>query len=236
MSVFHFKHFQIQQAASAMKVGTDAFVLGALLSNSGAKDVLDVGSGTGVLSLMFAQMHPHSRILAVEIDPAAAEECAENCANSPWYNRLECTTANFLEWEIPRKFDLIISNPPYFQTSHGNRDDRKRLARHVTEMSPKVFFKRSSEALQEQGTIALILPACDEQVWKEAARVCGLFCVKQVRVFGKRTGEVKRFVLWFSKQTSTLVDSELTIREVDGSYSREYIELTKEFHGVDLRS
>ncbi|OFZ56573.1 MAG: hypothetical protein A3D92_14685 [Bacteroidetes bacterium RIFCSPHIGHO2_02_FULL_44_7] len=236
MSVFHFKHFQIQQATSAMKVGTDALVLGALLSEPNAEEVLDVGSGTGVLSLMFAQRHPLSRILALELDPAAARECALNCRNSPWSNRLACLEANFCTWGAPRKFDLIISNPPYFQTGKGNTDDRMRLARHVAELSPEVFFRCSNAVLSAQGKIALILPASDEDLWQEAARMNGFYCKKQLRVFGKREGIVKRLVLWFSRRAGDVQCEQLTIREADGCYTPEYIELTKEFHGVDLNT
>ena len=137
MSNFRFKQFEITQNDNAMKVGTDAMVLGSFVNSHGRKKGLDVGSGTGVLSLMIAQNNSDISIDAVELDALSAAEGELNFKNSPWPERLKTHHCDFLEYETEEKYDLIVSNPPYYQTTLVNNDDRKANARH--EKSARVY-------------------------------------------------------------------------------------------------
>lgn len=234
MSVFYLKYFSIRQEVSAMKVGTDAMVLGALVLTDGSKSILDVGTGTGILALICAQKNQEAQIVGLELDPFAVAESAGNFQNAPWSDRLLGVSADFLNWNPSHRFDLILSNPPYYQTSKSNADDRLKLARHVGELTPERFFDRVNALLIWEGACELIVPAQDDAIWNEAANECGFNLVRRITVFGKRGSEAKRRVLRFQRSKDELEESELTIREVDGNYTQEYIELTRDFHGVEL--
>jgi tRNA1Val (adenine37-N6)-methyltransferase len=234
MSLFRLKYFSIQQASSAMKVGTDAMVLGALLDTAHCRSILDVGSGTGILALIAAQKNPHARIVGLEVDTQAVEECTLNFQASPWSDRLECACADFLHWNPNAHFDLIVSNPPYYQTNHTNPDDRLTLARHVGELTAERFFSRVDALTTPDGVCEIIVPAPDESHWLAAAAAVAFYLVRRTVVFGKRGGEAKRVVLRFQRTKTVRVESTLTLRESDGKYTAEYVELTRELHGVPL--
>jgi tRNA1Val (adenine37-N6)-methyltransferase len=233
MSVFRFKNFSIVQEKSAMKVGTDAMVLGALLDVQNKKKCLDIGTGTGVLSLMVAQKNPAISIEAIELDVQSAEEAQDNFRNSPWSDRLRIYQEDFRFFSSDHSFDLIISNPPYFERGLLNDSKRKSNTRHEKSLPLNYLFKRAFQLLSSEGHFWLVLPYDTAEKWKKKAFDLGGYCLKEITIYGK-PNVPKRTVFCFSFQDQPLQKSSLTLRNNDHSYTDEYRTLTKYFHGVAL--
>jgi tRNA1Val (adenine37-N6)-methyltransferase len=234
MSTFHFKHFSVKQSDSAMKVGTDAMLLGALINSDDKKKGLDIGSGTGVLSLMIAQQNPHIEITAVEIDEQSAGECQYNFNQSEWADRLNVLCNDFLDLKTDDKFDLIFSNPPYYQTTNLNVDERKAQARHAQSLPVPEFLSKVKSLMTSEGSFWVIIPYEDFDYWKENANNVRLYSQSITNIIGKRDGLVKRVVVRFGEEEGIVETQTLTVREIDNSYTLEYIEYTKQFHGRPL--
>jgi tRNA1Val (adenine37-N6)-methyltransferase len=235
MSIFKFKFFDIKQSDAPMKVGTDAMVLGALVDVSNKQQGLDVGAGTGVLSLMCAQRNSQLNIDAIELDELASEECAFNFTESVFSERLTSIHLDFLKFETTKKYDLIISNPPFFQTRLENNDERKSNARHERSLPKSLFVTRVSVLLSQQGDFWIIVPYQDVEGWVEVAALNGLNLNSQTNMRGKQGGDYIRSVLRFSKIRSELVMDDFTVRCIDNDYTEEYVALTRDFHFKDLK-
>jgi len=233
MSTFHFKEFSIQQDVSAMKVGTDAMILGSLVDSNLKVNGLDIGTGTGVLSLMIAQRNKNICIHAIEIDVESAKEAELNFQNSPWSNRLRIVQADFRKFFPEIQFDLIVSNPPYFENGILNESIRKANSRHEDSLPLQELFQKVAEMLAPNGHFWLILPFETAAKWKMKATELKLFCEKEIIIFGK-PNLPKRMVLCFSKVGVECVKSSVLIRTENNEYSKEYKELTVDFHGVTL--
>ena len=236
MSVFRFKQFSILQAESAMKVGTDAMLLGATSETLNPSTILDVGTGTGVVALMLAQRNPNAVIHAVEVDPQSAEECRKNFEISPWTERLTVHMNDFLSFQSDIKFDLIVSNPPYYQTRLENQDDRKSRARHESALPVDKMMERVGALLSDGGEFRVIIPTETLGNWLENAGEAGLFCNDQIDVYGKKNATPKRCILSFRRKSELKTTQNIVIRDINGSYTDQYINLTKDFHFNDLRS
>ena len=233
MSLFHFKEFSIQQDVSAMKVGTDAMILGSLVDANLKVNGLDIGTGTGVLSLMLAQKNKNICIHAIEIDVESAKEAELNFQNSSWSNRLRIVHADFCTFFPEIQFDLIISNPPYFENGILNESIRKANSRHEDSLPLQELFQKVTEMLAPNGHFWLILPFETAAKWKMKATELKLFCEKEIIIFGKPSLP-KRMVLCFSKVGLECEKSSVLIRTENNEYSNEYKELTVDFHGVKL--
>lgn len=158
--IFHFKQFGVCHERSAMKVGTDAVLLGAWATHPAPRLILDVGCGCGVISLMLAQRYPEAEITGVEIDWETAAETTANFQGSPWACRLECVNIDFTEYEPAKRFDLIVSNPPYFDTGALNPQLKRLGARHQSSLTLTSLLSHARELLAtENSEIALILPS-----------------------------------------------------------------------------
>lgn len=229
MSLFKFKQFNIIQEKSAMKVGTDAMVFGAFLEIHNPKFALDIGTGTGVLSLMFAQNNPQSRVVALEIEEKAFEEAKVNFENSPFANQLEIISGNFLTYDFKQQFDFIFSNPPFFENALLSEDSDRNLARHSHTMEFAKFFRKISSLFTENGRCSIILPCDLNQQTNMLLKENNLFVSELITVFGKAEKAV-RHIYTFGKQEFDTKYREFTVRNFDGTYTKEYIELTKEFH------
>lgn len=234
MSSFRFKQFTVQQNRSAMKVGTDAMLLGALIDVKNVNNALEIGAGTGVISLMVAQKS-HALIEAVEIDPESAAECIDNFKSSPWSVRLKVTEVDFNEFHADNKFDLIFSNPPYYSSTLKNQDSRLANAKHIDGLTPERIMCGVSKLLKDNAVAWFILPYQDKGTWIQEGKESGLFLVKSVDIYGKAGQEIKRSVLIFTKTEKNEVDqSTLTVRAANGDYTDEYRELTFEFHANQI--
>ncbi|MBL1280955.1 MAG: methyltransferase [Fluviicola sp.] len=233
--MFHFKQFSIKQADSAMKVGTDAMILGAVIDCSNKTRCLDIGAGTGVLSLMMAQQNSDIKIDAVEIDELSAKECQDNFQNSPWFERLIVNQLDFLDYSSEKKYDLIFSNPPYYSTTNLNEDVRKAQARHVESLPVREMILKIKTLLTVDGEFWVIFPHSEKTKWFLNAESTGLRVKTAISIRGKAEKEANRVILCFNRSAIQTEEKEFVVRNVDNSYTKEYIELTNEFHSIDLR-
>ncbi len=233
MSIFRFKHFYIHQQNSALKVGTDAMLLGSICNWDSPTRLLDIGTGTGVLTLMCAQRFLFQGILGLEIDPEAANEARQNASDSPFESPIEIVQERIQDYQPEQLFDAIISNPPFFENSSKNESKQSELARHTDTLSYSDLISAISRLLSPEGKAWIILPNSAEDSIKHLTAQNRLFISRLIYLEGK-PGKHVRTIFAMSKVQSGTVLSKFTIRNEDGSYSDEYKELTKEFHDREL--
>lgn len=173
-SYFKFKRFTIEQENCAMKVGTDGCLLGGWFNCTDSKRVLDIGCGTGLISIMAAQ-RCGAHITGVEIDGTAALQARKNADNSPWGSRIEILNCDFLDYGSDRAFDTIVSNPPYFVNSMKCDSETRTLARHSDSLDCRQFFKKCAELLAKDGTVSIVIPCDIMDEWETAAMEQGLY-------------------------------------------------------------
>jgi tRNA1Val (adenine37-N6)-methyltransferase len=232
--MFQFKQFAVQQDRCAMKIGTDAVLLGAWCPiNNHPFSILDIGAGTGILSLMLAQRSNAAQIDAVEIDDEAYEQCVENFESSPWRDRLFCFHAGLDEFldEPEDEYDLIISNPPFYSENHKTDSAQRDLARFQEAMPFEDLIEAARLLLSENGIFAVIIPFKEEEKFIELCAEVELYPIKITRVKGTPTTEVKRSLLAFKRyELSVLTADELIIETARHQYTEDYIALTKDFY------
>ena len=230
MSLFRFKEFELSNERAAMKLGTDSVLLGACVDVNGVKSVLDVGTGTGVVALMIAQRTDESSrplIEAIDIDLPSVEEAKENFENSPWADRLRVFHSALQDYPL-KEYELIVSNPPYFDNSLLNPDSRKSGARHTFSLSYIDILDYARQSLSPQGRLALILPAEEEKRLIRAAVSYSLYPRSILRLRTVERKSPKRIVIEFSKIRTETMISELTMSQ-DGEYTPEYRKLVEAF-------
>lgn len=228
--IFRFKQFAVLNDRTAMKVGTDGVLLGAWCAVEGAQRVLDVGTGCGVIALMIAQRNNKAIITGIDIDQGAIEEATLNFANSPWRKRLTATLADFNTLTDKVRYDLIVSNPPYFTDSLLPSHESRTLARHTTALSYNQLIDGATRLLTDDGTLALISPTDAEDEIVEAATFASLPVRMMTRVIPVDGAAPKRTLWLLSRRDIPYCENTLTISHIDGSHTREYIELTRAFY------
>ena len=229
-STFRFKSFTIEQDKCAMKVGTDGVLLGAWAPIDQAKRILDVGTGTGLIALQLAQRNAQAGITALEIDPVAATQAAENVRNSPWADRVEIICQDYQVYNPANKFDLIVSNPPYFVDALKCPDEQRCMARHAGGLNYFTLFRKSKSLLTEEGVVSIIIPSEVEKIVRDAAWDNGLFPIRRMQVFTKSGKPCRRILLSFGFQEKGCMEECLCIETVNNEYTPEYRHLTKEFY------
>jgi len=227
MKPFKFKQFEIQQSANVFRVGTDGVLLGALADIESAENVLEVGTGTGLISLMLAQRNLNTNFLGIDINQEAVNLTKLNFQNSPFSLRLKNSYQDFKTFETDEKFDLIVSNPPYFEENPSGKDI---LARQTVELNFKQLTSRSSKLLSENGIFSIIIPFEVGTYFIETAKENQLFLNRKVNIYGIENSKIKRLVLEFSQSEKALEESDFVIEKSPRKYSDQYLELTKEFH------
>ena len=235
---FTFKQFQVNQDRCAMKIGTDGVLLGAwtpLINNP--FNVLDIGAGTGILSLMLAQRSnaaPNNVgiIDAIEIDEDAYEQCVENFEASPWGDKLFCFHAGLDEFvdEPEDEYDLIISNPPFYTDDYKSDNSSRDLARFEDALPFEELIEAAALLLSDNGIFSVIIPYKEEERFVTLCKELDIFPLKITRVKGTPTSEIKRSLLAFCRMEQTPLIDELVIEISRHNYTPEYIELTKEFY------
>lgn len=228
---FQFKQFKVEQEKCAMKVGTDGVLLGAWADVASASRILDIGTGTGLVALMLAQRQPAAQIEAIEIDEPACEQAIGNFKASPWSDRIECRNIAFqsyLKTETGR-FDLIVSNPPYFVNSQKNPDKQRSQARHTDSLRFDELVQAAT-LLSENGKFCIILPSQAEKEILATAQPVGLHCTRKTDVLPKAGASPKRILLEFQKREHTCIHDQLTIEIGLRTYSTEFLQMIKEFY------
>jgi len=229
---FRFKQFAVDQDLCAMKVGTDGVLLGAWTDSSKARAILDVGTGTGLISLMMAQRNPTAEIHALDIDLSAFKQSTVNFARSPWPGRLSAIHADFDKYNPRDGYDLIVSNPPYFSKGLTPKGKSREAARMADFLPLRILVRKSAELLNEGGKLALILPAESEGEMISMAAHANLHPERITRVSPLFGRPPKRVLIEMLKEEKALITrGELAI-ESDSrhNYTEEYIELTKDFY------
>jgi tRNA1Val (adenine37-N6)-methyltransferase len=235
---FKFKQFTINQDRCAMKVGTDGVLLGAWADISHHPfSVLDIGAGTGLIALMMAQKSDAVPIAieiidALEIDEDAYEQCVENFEASIWGNRLFCYHAGLDEFveEIDDKYDLIISNPPFYSENTQSGDKQRDIARSNFSLPFEELLEGVSILLSDEGKFNVIIPFKEEEKFITIASSFNLFPNRITQVKGSLTSEIKRSLLEFSFNEKSFTTSLLIIEKERHQYTNEYIDLTKDFY------
>ena len=248
MSEFRFKQFSVRNTDSALKVGTDAVLLGSLMTvHPGERRLLDIGTGTGVVALMAAQRLAGStmaataaqrlagstisatadagaaypEIIGIEIDGPSAEEARLNFEGSPWAGMLEARHCSLQDFRSPGEFDLIFSNPPYFDESLRNPDRRESRARHTESLSYREVLAFAGEKLAPGGLVAMILPAESETAVRRCAAGFDLNLSRIVRIRTTLRKPPRRVVVEFSRLRGQIREEELTMQNQDG-FTEEY--------------
>lgn len=246
MAGFTFKQFEIQQDRCAMKVGTDGVLLGAWAE--GGQRILDIGSGTGLISLMMAQRFPEAQVWGIDIDPDACMQARENVAASPFADRVGiacCALQNLSEEHLVRGseelmeikegegnlFDAIVSNPPFFVNGLKNPDSKRAMARHSDSLPFPVLMKGVRRWLSDEGVFSAIVPADVLESFVSEAYCSGLSLVRQCGVKTVERKQPKRYLVAFSKRRAGMMDKCTEIMtDSEGNRSEWYAKITEEFY------
>lgn len=229
---FTFKQFHIGHSRCAMKVGTDGTLLGAWATLPDNGSILDIGTGTGLIAIMAAQRSSEAKITAIDIDEDCVLQAQENIAASPWPDRIEVIHSALQEFDASEKFDVIISNPPYFIDSQLSPDAARSTARHTTTLPFNELVTGVRRLLADGGHFSLILPPTEMERFRSAARGV-MFVVRECHVWSTPTSGVRRIMAEFQAEPPTeLTAAEKIIIEENGrhEYSEEYRTLTRDFY------
>ena len=231
MSGFKFKQFSINQDKTAMKIGTDSILFGSWLKMSSSyKSILDIGAGTGLLSLMMAQKNSQVSITALEIDEDAFLQSKGNIANSKWGNRIDLNHTDANLWSCDKKYDLLISNPPYFSKALEAEDAKRNKARHQVDFKIEDLLSLWKKFGTENSELACVLPVDQAEVLIDLALKESFYLKKQTLVKSNIESKVIRHLLLFSKEKAPTVMSELCIYTLEKKYTKTYIDLTIDFY------
>jgi tRNA1Val (adenine37-N6)-methyltransferase len=228
-SFFKFKQFNVKHSESAMKVGTDSILLGAWCHLSGSeRQILDIGSGCGVLSLMMAQRLPLANINAVEIDQQAYAESVENFKQSSWHDRIAVECADIRNVYIDQEFDFIICNPPFFRNLIPY-DQARALARHQGHLQTSEILGQVNRLLNDSGSYATIAPADEHERYLQQAKDVGLYPSHLTKVRHTDQLPIRRILLQFRRISNRCVEDILIIGP-QGHRNSNYQQLVAPFY------
>lgn len=231
--MFTFKQFTVHQDRCAMKVGTDGVLLGAWAPlDHHPFSILDIGTGTGLIALMLAQRSDAEQVDALEIDPDAFEQAADNFEASPWADRLFCFHAGLDEFvdEPEDTYDLILSNPPFHEEQTLSPDEARSQARFSGSLPLEELFEAATLLLSDDGVLAIIIPYKSEPLAAELAAASGLYPFRITRVKGTPDAAVKRSLMAFSRQQSQCEESDLTLELARHQYTDAFRDLVRDFY------
>ena len=229
MSIFKFKQFEVDQKGCAMRINTDGVLIAAMVNHEKPKNILDIGTGTGVIALMLAQRFPDADIHAVEIDEQAAQTAGKNFQLSVFSERLTINHTSIEQYNYGQQFDLIVSNPPFFVNDLKSESFRKGIARHADEDFFSMLIKKSSGLLADEGMIWLILPV------KQADEVIGiaahynLSLAERIHIHSDQSKPTFRQVICLKKGKTVLKENDFYIYESLKAHTGAYKELLKDF-------
>jgi len=229
---FNFKQFTINQERCAFKVGTDGVLLGARADVTGARKILDIGTGTGLIALMLAQ-RSDAEITAIEPDRQSFEQACMNAGRSRWSERISVVHTDFQSYDPGEsRFDLIVTNPPYFTGSLKNPDKVKAAARHDISLTYNDLSDGVLRLMDEKGRFTIILPSNEGNIFKDRARDYGLKCNKILKIKPLPSSPVKRLILTFSRVQHDIIEEEELVIENGRrrEFTDDYKNLTRDFY------
>lgn len=227
---FRFKQFSCSHSKSSIKIGVDAVLIGAWADVRGEK-ILDVGTGCGVIALMCAQRNPGAKIEGIDIDPFSIDEASLNFKQSPWHLRLK---AKLQDFTVNNQciYDLIISNPPFFDSGINNPNSTRLKARHQDSLSPKTLLEHGVSLLAEDGRISMIIPFSQEEYVIDEAQKLDMYPFRICRVKGHPEAPIKRSMIEFVRHPVNLniMPELLVLHDKAGNPSFDYQRLCKDFY------
>jgi ribosomal protein L11 methyltransferase (prmA) len=229
MGNFRFKQFEIEQDRCAMKVGTDGVLLGVWAQ--GGRRILDIGSGTGLISLMMAQRFPEAEVVGIDMDADACGQARENVMASPFRDRVEIECCRLQDFGEAGTFDAIVSNPPFFVDSMKNPDSKRTMARHTDSLPFRDLFAGVKRLLSDDGIFSAIVPV--EVVEQFVAEPCilGFYLIRKCGVKTVDRKQPKRFMLSFAKHRISPYEEHVeTMMDSQGNRSEWYRKITEEFY------
>jgi tRNA1Val (adenine37-N6)-methyltransferase len=228
---FSFKEFTIFQDKSAFKVGTDGVLLGATAEITGKRRILDIGAGTGLISIMLAQRCT-AEIVSIEPDPESYKQMCENVSACRWNKRIKVLNTDLQSFQKDsEKFDLIVTNPPYFRDSLRNPDPRKSITRHNDSLTTEEIMEGVSNLLDDNGLFQLIMPYVEGNIFIAGAQEYGFYCNSILKIRPLPTSEIRRLIMTFSRERLKVTERFLTIEHGRRhEFTEEYINLTKDFY------
>jgi tRNA1Val (adenine37-N6)-methyltransferase len=228
---FSFKQFTVYQDKCAFKVGTDGVLLGASADVSGTRKILDIGTGTGLIALMLAQ-RCYAEISAIESDHDSFEQACSNVSQSKWHDRIKVVYAELQSYDPEDvRFDLIVTNPPYFTDSLKNPDMGKAATRHNVTLNNDELLKGVSRLMTEDGRLQVIMPYVEGNIFIAEAQEYGLYCSSILKIKPLPTSEIRRLILTFSGRKEKATEKFLTIEHGERhEFTEEYKKLTREFY------
>lgn len=229
--MFKFKQFSIKQDQTAMKVGTDGVLIGAWTNAKNPNYILDIGSGTGLVSLMLAQKYPLSKIHAVEIEKYASLEANDNFKDSKWSKNLTIFNEDFLDFaeKTKIKYDLIVSNPPFFENSLKGKEKNRQIARHNNLLPFDNLAKKIKKLISEKGKFCVIIPFENHIEFIHKFEKELIICNQITYIKHNTNKPIKRVIIEFSKKITFVKKNELYIKVKD-DYSSKYKNLTKDYY------
>lgn len=231
---FKFKQFTVFQDKTAMKVGTDGILTGAWVDVADKVNILDVGTGTGLIALMMAQRNCNANITGIEIDESASVQAKENVESSPWKERITIRNIGFRDFYQNNndKFDLIVSNPPFFRNSQKAAEQSRTIARHADSLSVDDFLEGCFKLLNPDGSFGIIFPVSDYEYFYTKAASYNFSEVKRMIVYPTPQKPPVRIISeWKLRKPEKLISEKIIIEKYGRHlYSEEYINLTKDFY------
>ena len=229
---FRFKQFSVIDKNSTLKVGTDAVLLGAWAGSGTPENILDIGTGCGLLSLMLAQRFKEAKVTGIDIHEGSVRDASENFAASAWAERLRAKHLSLQEFSKGRldEYDLIISNPPFFNNALLPSAAKRKLAKHSGELSFHDLALHVKRLLKARGSFSLILSYESKDEFRQIAEKTGFYLHREMIIFPVKGKKANRYLSEWGTFAAEPITEELSIRNKDHIFSREYIELTKEFY------
>ena len=227
--MFQFKQFTIHQDQCAMKVSTDACILGAWVDVAQAENILDIGAGTGLLSLMMAQRST-ACIDAVELDTPAFEQAKSNIAESKWSDRIEVFHGKIQKFSPDKKYDYIVSNPPFYQNHLKSEKVQKNQAHHTETLSFEELLDSVLRLRTTSGKFAVLLPAYEAKVLEDLAISKGFFPQKKLTVRHREGAKILRVIVEYGTASVVLENTELLIKDAQEQYTGQFSALLKEYY------
>ena len=228
--IFRFKQFGVLNDKTAMKVGTDGVLLGAWCDVAGARRVLDVGTGCGLIALMVAQRNQGAVVTAIDIDDEAVGEARVNVARSPWSDRVEALCVDFNDFAAQEPFDLIVSNPPFFTENVMAPDQSRNVARHSVSLTMEQLIGNSKPLLANGGRLAFIAPTQQELNIRRCVLKAAMSISRLARVVPVEGGAAKRLLCELVASPAPTVEEQIVIKLADGYYSQQYVAMTQDFY------